>query len=187
MNLISLSKLPFSDMQGWRELERIHPALLKVFAFIVVPLSLLPPAMLYYAGTHYPEAFLQQATGQAWGEIAGIFFLAEMVTFLGMGWLIRQVGESNQVAINHHDAFLLAALTPVPLWLSSLGLLVPSLAFNAVVSIVALGLSCGIIYHGIKGLCHMREELTAAAIVQTVIGAGLAAWALLLLMLMLLL
>jgi hypothetical protein len=52
---------------------------------------------------------------------------------------------------------------------------------------VALGVSCGIIYHGVEGLCHMREDVTAAAIVQTVIGAGLIAWALLLVMVMLLL
>ena len=187
MNLISLSKLPFSAVQGWPELEKIHPGLLKVFAFIVLPLSLLPPAMLYYAGSHYPEAFLQEAAGKAWGEIAGVFFLAEMMTVLGMGWLIRQVAGSNRLMIDRHDAYLLAAITPVPLWLSSLGLLVPSLAFNAGVSVVALGLSCGIIYHGIEGLCHMREDVTAAAIVQTVIGAGLAAWALLLMMLMLML
>lgn len=186
MNLISISKLPFSAARGWPELEKIHPGLFKVFAFIVLPLSLLPPVMLYYAGTHYPAAFLQEVTGKAWGEIAGIFFLAEMMTFLGMGWLIKQVAESNRLMIDHHDAYLLAAITPVPLWLSSLGLLVPSLAFNAGVSIVALGLSCGIIYHGIKGLCHMCEDVTAAAIVQTVIGAGLTAWVLLLMMLMLL-
>jgi hypothetical protein len=187
MNLISLSKLPFSTAQGWPELEKIHPGLLKVFAFIVLPLSLLPPAMLYYAGTSYPEAFLEGAVGKAWGEIAAIFFLAEMITFLGMGWLIREVADSNRLKIDRHDAYLLAAIAPIPLWLSALGLLVPSLAFNAALSLVALGVSCGIIYHGVEGLCHMREDVTAAAIVQTVIGAGLIAWALLLVMVMLLL
>jgi hypothetical protein len=186
MNLISLSKLPFSTEQGWPELEKIHPGLLKVFAFIVLPLSLLPPAMLYYAGTHYPESFLKGAAGNAWGDIAVVFFLAEMLTFLGMGWLIKQVADSNRLKIDRHDAYLLAAIAPIPLWLSSLGLLVPSLAFNAALSLVALGLSCGVIYHGIEGLCLMCEEVTAAAIVQTVIGAGLAAWALLLVMVMLL-
>jgi hypothetical protein len=115
-----------------------------------------------------------------------VFFLAEMLTFLGMGWLIKQVADSNRLKIDRHDAYLLAAIAPIPLWLSSLGLLVPSLAFNAALSLVALGLSCGVIYHGIEGLCHMCEEVTAAAIVQTVIGAGLAAWALLLVMVMLL-
>jgi len=42
-------------------------------------------------------------------------------------------------------------------------------------------LSSGIIYHGIEGLCHTREDVIAASIVQAVIGAGLIAWALLLL------
>jgi hypothetical protein len=185
MNLISLSKLPFSTTQGWPELEKIHPGLLKVFALVVLPLSLLPPVMLYYAGTHYPESFLKGAAGKAWDEIALVFFLAEMLTFLGMGWLIRQVAESNRLRIDHHDAYLLAAIAPIPLWLASLGLLVPSLAFNAGLSVAAMALSCGIIYHGVEGLCHMREEVTAAAIVQTVIGAGLVAWALLLALVML--
>lgn len=181
MNLISLSKLPFSTAQGWPDLEKIHPRLIKVFAFIVLPLSLLPPGMLYYAGTHYPESFFKGASGRAWGEIAVVFFLTEMATLLGMGWFIKQVAESNRLKIDYHDAYLLAAIAPIPLWLSSLGLLVPSLPFNAALSLVALGLSCGIIYHGIEGLCHMREDVTAAAIVQIVIGAGLITWALLLL------
>ncbi len=181
MNFISLSKLPLSATRGWPELERIHPRLLKVFAYIVLPFSLLPPVMLYYAGTSTPTFMFKNAGGMAWGEISLIFFLAEMATFFGMGWLIKQVAESNRLSIDYHDAYLLAAIAPLPLWLSSLGLLVHSLAFNAVLSLAALGLSCGIIYHGIEGLCHMREEVTAAAIVQTVIGAGLIAWALLLL------
>lgn len=185
MNLVSLTKLPFSTTQGWPELETIHPGLLKVFAFVVLPLSLLPPAMLYYAGSNYPDVFLKGAAGKDWGEIALVFFVAEMLTFLGMGWLIKQVAESNQLKINYHDAYLLAAIAPIPLWLSSLGLLVPSPAFNAALSLVALGLASGIIHHGVEGLCHTREDITAGTIVQTVIGAGLIAWALLLVMMML--
>ncbi len=182
MNYISLSKLPLSAAQGWPELEKIHPRLLKVFAFIVLPFSLLPPVMLYYSGLGALGLLFKTAGSAAWGEIAVIFFFAEMVTFLGMGWLIKQVAASNQLNIDYHDAYLLAAIAPLPLWLSSLGLLVPSLAFNAVLSLAALGLCCGIIYHGIEGLCHMREEVTAAGIVQTVIGAGLIAWVLLMLL-----
>ncbi len=185
MNLVSLSKLPFSTTHGWPELEKIHPGLLKVFAFVVLPLSLLPPLMLYYAGSNYPEVFIKGAVNKAWGEIAVLFFLAEMLTFLGMGWLIKQVAESNRLKIDYHDAYLLAAIAPIPLWASSLGLLVPSLAFNAVLSLAALGLACGIIYHGVEGLCHTLEDMAAAVIVQAVIGAGLIAWALLLAMVML--
>lgn len=179
MNLTSLSKLPLSSMEGWPELEKIHPDLLKLLAFVILPLSLLPPGMLYYAGTHYPELFFSWAAGRDWTRVSAVFFLAEMATLCGMGWLIKQVAETDSLRMDYHDAYMLAGIAPVPLWLASLGLLVPSMAFNAVLSLVALGLSCGIIYHGIKGLCHMREDVTAASIVQTVIGAGLAAWALL--------
>lgn len=180
MKLSTLSQLPFSADVGWPEIERIHPRLVKLFAFVVLPLSLLPPAMLVYAGTRYPEAFLPQAAGKDWPLIAGAFFVAEMATFLLMGWLIRQVSQANGLRIDYHDAYLLAALAPIPLWLSSLGLLVPSLGFNAVLSLAALAVSCGIIYHGVEALCHSREEVSAAGIVQAVIGAGLIAWALLL-------
>lgn len=181
MSLISISKLPLSAEQGWPELAKSHPGLLKVFALLVLPLSLLPPAMLYFAGTHYPEMFLNRGGVTAWADFAVIFFLAEMGTFLAMGWLIKQVSEANALTIDYHDAYLLAAIAPVPLWLSSLGLLVPSLAFNAVLSLVAMGISCGLIYHGVEGLCRTREGVTAAGIVQIVIGAGLIGWALLLL------
>ena len=181
MSLIALSKLPLSAEQGWPELVKTHPGLFKVFALLVLPLSLLPPSMLYFAGTQHPEMFLNRVGERAWGNFAVIFFLAEMSTFLIMGWLIKQVAEANSLAIDYHDAYLLAAIAPVPLWLSSLGLLVPDLAFNAAVSIVAMGLSCGLIYHGIEGLCRTREGVTAAGIVQTVIGAGLIGWVLLLL------
>ncbi|MCU0840670.1 MAG: hypothetical protein MUE86_07545 [Thiobacillaceae bacterium] len=129
---------------------------------------------------------LAQAAGKHWGLVATAFFLTELVTLLAMGWLIKQVAESDGLRIDHHDAYLLAGIAPIPLWLSSLGLFVPSLGFNAVLSLAALGLSCGIIYHGIEGLCHTREDVTAAGIVQTVIGAGLIAWALLLMLVVLL-
>lgn len=48
--------------------------------------------------------------------------------------------------------------------------------------LAALGVFCGIVHHGIEGLCHTREKVVAASVVQTVIGAGLIAWALLLML-----
>ncbi|TCS72758.1 uncharacterized protein DUF1282 [Sulfuritortus calidifontis] len=184
MGLTSLAKLPWSAEQGWPELSRSRPSLVRLFARLVLPL--LPPAMIYYAGTRYPEVFLAGAAAKDWGRVAVVFFLAEMQTVLAMGWLIRQVALTNGLTLDRHDAFLLAAIAPVPLWLASLGLLVPSLGFNALLSLAALVVSCGLIYHGIEGLCRTREDVTAAAIVQTVIGAGLAAWALLLVLVVML-
>ncbi|MFZ5556440.1 MAG: YIP1 family protein [Pseudomonadota bacterium] len=180
MNLTTLLKLPISAGDGWVELARNPPALSKLFGAIVLPLSLLPPVMLYFAGTHTPEAFLPGGAGRNWALMALVFYLTEVLTVLGMGWLIRQVADTNGLSLSYRQAYLLAGVAPIPLWLSSLGLAVPDLTFNVLLSTAAMGLSCGIIYHGVQAFCRTREEVVAAAIVQTVIGAGLIAWALLL-------
>lgn len=182
MSFLTLSKMFVSSKEGWLELAAIHPAVSKIFTFLVLPLSMLPPIMLYFAGTHYGDEFLSGFSAKPWELIATLFFVAEMMTFIFMGWLIKAIANANSADIDTHDAYMLAGIAPIPLWLSALGLLIPSLLFNAVVSIAALGLSCSIIYHGIYALCHMHEEVVAASITQTVIGAGLIAWALLLVM-----
>lgn len=181
MNIVSISKMVTSSRNGWVELEGIHPSLVKLFGLVVLPLSLLPPAMLYFVGGQHGDVFVQGWSTKAWGGIATAFFLTELFTFFVMGWLIRQVVKIHGAGISGHDAYMLAGIAPIPLWLSSLALFVPSLAFNAAVSILALAASGSLIYHGVYALCHMHEEVSAAAVTQTVMGAGLIAWALLLL------
>jgi hypothetical protein len=182
MKILSFPKMVISSSEGWPELAEIHPAIVKVFFYLVLPFSLLPPVMLYFAGGYYGDTIVQGYGSKPWGMIAVLFFFAEMATFAVMGWLIKQIADGHDVDVDYHDAYMLAAISPVPLWLSSLGLLVPSLVFNAVVSLLAMGASCALIYRGIYALCHMHEEVTAASITQIVIGAGLAAWAILLML-----
>lgn len=180
MTLMSLAKLPLSAEEGWPALARLKPGILKVFLLLVLPLSMLPPVMLYDAGLNHPEVFGPGASGRNWVIVGTVFFLAELATFLLMGWLIKQVGQTYSLVIDYHDAYLLAAIAPVPLWLSSLGLLIPNLLFNATVSAVALGVSCALLYQGLQALGRKRDAVVAGGIVQIVIGAGLIAWALLL-------
>lgn len=180
MNLSSLAKLPLTADEGWPDLARLYPTVGRTFLLLVLPLSLLPPAMLYYAGTHYPEVLGAGALAKNWAQAAAAFFAMEWATYLMMGGLIRRVSGSHGLRIDAQEAYLLAATAAVPLWLSSLGLLVPSLAFNATVSTMALALSCAVLYQGLQALGRTREQLVAAGIVQIVIGAGLIAWALLL-------
>lgn len=184
MKILSIPKMVVSSTEGWPELAKIHPAVIKVFFFLVLPFSLLPPAMLYLSGTYYGDAIVAGYGSKPWELISVLFFIVEMAGFAWMGWFIKQIAADHQVEVDFHDAYVLAAITPVPLWLSSLGLLVPSLAFNIVVSLAALGASCALIYHGIYALCHLHEEVTAASITQAVIGAGLATWAVLLMVIM---
>ena len=179
MTLSSLAKLPLSAEEGWPELARRRPALLRVFFLLVVPLSLLPPALLYFVGIDLPPALARPAPRDG-ATVAIVFLLAEIATFAAMGWLIRKVANTYALAIDYHDAYLLAAIAPVPLWLSSLGLLIPGLAASAAISLVALGLSCALLHHGLQALGRQRDAIVAAGVVQIVIGAGLIAWALLL-------
>lgn len=180
MKLMSLPQMAVTSREGWPELIAEHPSVGRTFAFIVLPLALLPPAMLYFAGTHYGDELVPGFAAKPWAVLAAVFFFAEILTYIWMGWFIRQVAASYRVALDARDAYLLAALTPIPMWLSSLGLLVPNLLFCAVIALLGLAAACGMTYQGIHALCRRRESEAAPAIVHTVLGAGLAAWGILL-------
>lgn len=176
MTLHALSRLPLSVDDGWPDLIRMRPGLLATFMFLVLPLSLLPPLMLYWAGTYQPEMFPPELRGRPWSQVAVTFFLAEWITLAAMGWLIRRVAHGHGLDIDYHDSYLLASITPVPMWLSALGLLVPTLLFAALVAAAGLVMSCAILYHGIQAFCRTREDVAAAGLVRTVLGLGFAAW-----------
>lgn len=176
MNLHALSRLPMSADAGWPELIRERPRLPAVLAFVVLPLSLLAPLMLYWAGTQQPEMFPPAWRAKPWDEIAALFFVAELVTLAAMGALIRWAAHGYGLEVDYHDSYLLASITPVPMWLSALGLLVPTLLFAAVAAAAGLAVSCAILYHGIQAYCRTREDVAPSGLVRTVLGLGFAAW-----------
>lgn len=180
MKISTLSRMPFSPKAAWPELARVDSQIARMFLLLVVPLSLLPPTMIYLAGSHYGDAFIQGYSDKPWAAIACIFFLGEIASVTLMGWLIKQVAETWHGQISYRNAYLLAAIAPIPLWFSSLGLLVASVALNAGLSFVALCLSCALIYQGVRSLCNIDEDIEAAAVTQVVFGAGLMVWGLLL-------
>ena len=62
MNILQMPRMIFSFSDGWDDLIRIHPSIARLFALLVLPLSLLPPAMIYYAGGRYGDVFVQGIT-----------------------------------------------------------------------------------------------------------------------------
>jgi len=180
MQPTAILQLPFSSGGAWEAIRDRHPSLFSLVFLVVVPLSLLPPVMLYYAGTHYGEAFLPGFGEKSWRFITTIFYLAELLTFAAMGWLIYEVGNSKKLQVSATDAYRLAALAPIPLWLSALGLFIPSFWTNAVISLGALALSVSIVYHGLRGLCHMQEAVEAMSVTYTIMAASVMAWGILL-------
>ncbi len=180
MTMMSVLMVTTSPKKGWKALGQAGPSLLRLFALVIVPLSLLPVAMLFYAGTDHGDALVRGFSSKPWGEVAAVFFVTEVLTVLLMGWLIGAVARSYGAHISVHDAYRIAGIAPVPLWLSSLGLFIPSLMFNVVLAALAMALSCILVFNGVQVLCKMRDEISAAAVTHTVLSAGLMFWAMLL-------
>ncbi|WP_404364761.1 Yip1 family protein [Marinobacter sp.] len=180
MTISRLFQLPFSGNGPWLELKRLNLSIPFLAWVVVVPMSFLPPLMLYYAGTHYGDSFMTGFADKEWRFITTILFLAELLTFFVMGWLIRAVLDSQKMEISYQEAYLLAAVAPIPLWLSSLALLVPVLAVSVVAVSVGMFLSCALIYQGIRSMCHRTDDdVVAMSATYTIMAASLLAWGLL--------
>jgi hypothetical protein len=185
MNISPLIRMPFSPHAIWPELARIDSTVAKTFLFLVVPLSLLPPAMILFAGSHYGDAFVDGYSSKPWMLIAVIFFLCEMMSVTFMGWIIRKVARAWNESVSYRDAYVLAAIAAIPLWISSLGLLVASMAFNVALSVLALVISCGLVFQGVRSFCKISDEniVQAISITRLAFGAGFGAWGFLILLL----
>lgn len=180
MNISMIFGLPFST-QGWSELQLKKLSIPQLAWLLVVPMSFVPPVLIYYAGTHYGDSFLPGFAAKDWHFITTTLFLAELLTFFVMGWLIHSVLEGHGLKVSYQDTYLLAAIAPLPLWLSSFALLVPVLLFNVLVVGLALILSIILVYQGCKSLSQNANDSTLSmSAAYTIIAASLLAWVLLL-------
>lgn len=179
MSPSQMPKMILSFHGGWDDLIRIHPSIARIFVLVVLPLSLLPPAMIYFAGGNYGDVFAAGVSPETWQASAAIFFVAELLTVPLMAWLIHLVSRANNVAAGYHECFTIAAIAPIPLWLSSLVLFVPNLAVGVAVGGLALLCSLGLTYRGVYALLRMHDDIRALQMASVVTGAGLLAWLLL--------
>jgi len=182
MNVASIRHPTHRAGSGWSEPGKDRPAPARSLAWLVLPLSLLPPAMLAYAAAGHP--LLQTAAAAPWERIAVAFFVAEIVAFSGMGWLIRTLAARYKIDVGLRDAYLLAAVCPVPMWLSSLGLLVDNIGVSLAIGLAGMWLSEALAFmqsHAL-GRGSGRGEGEATGFAASVVGAGLVAWALLLML-----
>ncbi|MBZ5486502.1 DUF1282 family protein [Halomonas aquamarina] len=182
MNALTLLKLPFSHRDGWKELQASTPSIALLGWCVVLPLAILPPVMLYFAGTHHGDAFMAGFADREWRFITTVIFLAELVSFFVLGWVIHAVvNGTEELSIRYQDAYLLAALAPLPLFVSSLVLLIPNLWVNVVVILAALGVSCSLLYHGLQALCtHKATDMVTISVTYTIMAASALGWGVLL-------
>ena len=179
MSILHIHKLFTSSRDGWNQVAQTQPSALKLFALLVVPFSLVPPLMPEYAGHHVGAVLFPHTTGMAWSMAALIFLMAELLTVPLMAWTIQSVARSKGIASSDRDAFALAAIAAVPLWLSSLVL------FYDQVIVIMAGLAVGLagsvilISRGVQRILKVQEGLIALDIAYVVTALGLIAWVLL--------
>lgn len=180
MSLASLPKMFMSEREGWADIVRIHPSVIKLFTSLVLPMSLIPPLMYAYAEVAHPGVVFPLVrpalTGGDLAVTGAVFFLVElaMVSFVAM--LIQEIAEALEVRAAYEDAYTLAAIAPVPLWLSSLALFVPSLGFNVFVVALAWVGSVALIRHGVRPLLHVDDDRKAHYIANMITFGGVGAW-----------
>ena len=105
-----------------------------------------------------------------------MFCVAQLQMVGYMAMLIERMSLVRDHDPGYDSAYALAAIAPVPLWLASLSLLVPSLTFVVAVGAAAWVASILLIRHGVRPLLHISDEKTAHYVANVVTGAGILAW-----------
>lgn len=180
MSLNDFPAMLVSESAGWSEIVRRHPAAKRMLFALVMPMSLLPPLLYAYAEMAHPGAVFPLSVPALSGThllVTGMVFFAvqlAMVSFMAM--LIQRMSMAHDHDPGYENAYALAAIAPVPLWLSSLALFVPSLAFNVAVVALAWFASAALIRHGVRPLLKVDDARKAHYIADMVTMAGVCAW-----------
>ncbi|GAA5785906.1 hypothetical protein GCM10007860_30700 [Chitiniphilus shinanonensis] len=178
MKLADYSQMFVSYHEGWDQLVAAHPDRKAVFYKLVLPLSMIPAFMILYAGTLYGSYYAPVLSEAGWVLLAAIFLAAELGTVALMGWVIQQLALRH-TGNGYDGGFLLAAVSAVPMWLSSLTLFVPNLTFNMVCAVLGLLAACALVYHGVPTMAGHERREDVRDMTYLVMWIGVGSWAIL--------
>lgn len=180
MLMTHIPQMLVSENTGWNEIDKSHISARWFFKSLVLPMSLLPPALYAYAELVHPGAIFPLSvpalTATQLMVIGVVFYGMQLLMVPYMAMIIQRMAKSRDHDPGYDSAYALAAIAPVPLWLASLALLVPSLAFTVVVAIAAWAASFALIRHGVRPLLQISDEKDAHYVANMVTMAGVAAW-----------
>lgn len=175
MPQLHLPRLPQSDV--WDTLAHSHFSVLRMFLFYALPLSVVPPAMIYFAGVVYGGTLLPALSVMQLLTIGIAFFLAELAMTFLVAYIILRLGEVVDLKITYEDAYKLAVVIPTPLWLASLCLFVPSVILNIAAGAAALMLSGALIFYNVPAILKVEDRGAARILSNAILVAGILAWA----------
>jgi hypothetical protein len=181
----------FLSSCGNRADRKLEPSVPKLLLLYVVPLSLLPPLMYVYAQTMHPGAILPRLEpGLSINEVlltGAAFVLIEILAVALMAMFIQQLGSEVGTIPSYGEAYALAATAPTPLWLATLGLILPNLWINIAFLAIAWVFSVGLIRRGVQVLFMPHDDSRTHHLANTLTFVGVMTWFALLLFLVLLL
>ena len=172
-----MKMLHFPHFHGWDYLARSHMPVARMFLLYALPLSLVPPLMIYYAGINYGGELLPEFTRSQLQSIGVVFFLVETAMLFLIATIIRRLGEVIDIKPSYEDAFKLAVIAPTPLWLAPLAMFIPSFVVNLTVGALAILATGSLIYFGVPAIFKIEEKGHAVLLSGTIYAAGLVAWA----------
>lgn len=161
---------------GWDTLTRSHLSVAKLFFLYALPLSVLPPVMVHYAGVEYSAHLMPALSEIQLQTVAILFFLAELAMTFVVAFVIQRLGEVIDIKPAFEDAYKLAVVVPTPLWLAPLFLFIPSFMLNITVGAVALILSGMLIFYSVPPILKVEDEGHAILLSGSILAAGLVAW-----------
>lgn len=176
MDFIQYPRMLWSSHAGWDKLANADLAPSQLIYRLVLPMALLPPLMIIYASTHIGPAYFPTVSAPVWWLVALQFLALQLLVVPLMAWAIQSLATSHGGSGTYRDAFKVAAVAPVPLWLSSLILLQNEIWLVIGVPLLALGASAALIMRGVEGLLKVGDDLDAANLAITVIALGVLVW-----------
>lgn len=174
MAQLHLPHMPHSP--AWDTLTRSHVSVLKMCLFYAVPLSVVPSAMIYFAGVRYGGNILPALSEIQLQAIGVVFFAVELAMTFLVAYFIQRLGEVIDIKPAYEDAYKLAVVVPTPLWLAPLFLFIPSFMLNLAVGAAALILSGMLIFYTVPSILRVEEEGHAILLSGSILAAGLVAW-----------
>lgn len=167
---------PHLRTEAWDTLMRSHLSTLQMCLFYAVPLSVIPPAMIYYAGTAYGGNMLPALQSVQLQTIGVIFFLVEIAMTFLVAYIIQRLGQVIDMEPAYEDCYKLAIVVPTPLWIAPVFLFIPSFAVNLAAGTAALMLSGILIFYTTPTILKVEEEGHAMLLSGSILAAGLVAW-----------
>lgn len=164
------------DVHLWEFLSRSRMSVVEMFFLYALPLSVIAPLMIHYAGTTYGGGLLPSLSGSQLQTIGVVFFIAETAMVFLVAWVIQRLAAAVDITPSYAEAFKLAVTVPVPLWLAPLFLLIPSFTLNLAVGALAIAASGVLIFRAVPAIFRIEDKGRAILLSGFVLLAGLVAW-----------